>query len=246
MFPRFTRFLAPRRAHALPPQEGYDLWAEDYDDERNPVLDLEERAMTVLLPSLEGKRVLDAGCGTGRAARRAWELGAALVVGVDFARRMLSRARQHGHRLLAQADLGALPLPDACFDVVISAFVLEHVPDFARAVRELSRVTAPDGVVVLSDFHPFGAFMGWERAFRRQEAGRLRVYTIQRTPHLYEEYARVCRIAGLVVEEVVEPRIDESVRFYFDAEGSLDAYERYRGLPVVLAIRARKYPQDAG
>ena len=44
----------------------FDLWAETYDEENNPLLMLEERTLEPFLPSLVGAHVLDAGCGTGR------------------------------------------------------------------------------------------------------------------------------------------------------------------------------------
>ena len=42
-------------------------------------------------------------------------------------------------------DVTALELPDGAFDAVLCSHVLEHVPDDAAAMRELRRVTAPDG-----------------------------------------------------------------------------------------------------
>ncbi len=46
-------------------------------------------------------------------------------------------------------DVTALDLPDGAFDAVICSHVLEHVPDDARAMRELRRVTAPDGFALV-------------------------------------------------------------------------------------------------
>jgi len=48
-----------------------------------------------------------------------------------------------------QADITALPFPAASFDLVVCVHVLEHVPDDGTAMRELRRVTAPDGAVVV-------------------------------------------------------------------------------------------------
>jgi SAM-dependent methyltransferase len=46
-------------------------------------------------------------------------------------------------------DITALDLPDAAFDAVICSHVLEHVPDDAAAMRELRRITAPDGFTLV-------------------------------------------------------------------------------------------------
>lgn len=46
-------------------------------------------------------------------------------------------------------DVTALDLPDGAFDAVICSHVLEHVPDDAAAMRELRRVTAPDGITLV-------------------------------------------------------------------------------------------------
>lgn len=237
----WVRRYFPHRRYTLSPQEGYDCWAAEYDtDSKNPVIHLEEQAMIRFMPPLEGKRVLDVGCGTGRNALRALEQRARCVVAMDLSGRMLQKARQKGVQNPLRADLCALPVKEAVFDVAVCTFMLEHVRDFGLAIRELSRVIVPGGVIVLTDFHPFGALFGWERSFHRHTGKRVRLCAIERTPHFYEEYVTACRTAGLVIEEVVEPKIDASVRPYFEAAGSLDAYERCTGFPLVLLVRARK------
>jgi SAM-dependent methyltransferase len=99
-------------------------------------------------------RVLDVGTGTGvvallAAARIAPE---ARVVGIDISEEMLATARAKAARLpeadrieLRRVDVQALDLPDASFDVVVSLFAIQHLPDPATAFRQMHRVLRPGG-----------------------------------------------------------------------------------------------------
>ncbi|MFE1861264.1 class I SAM-dependent methyltransferase [Streptomyces anandii] len=107
----------------------------------------------------EGDRVLDAGCGTGRALTplRAAVGPSGLVVGADLTPAMLEAAVRAGRdrygRLLL-ADVGALPLRSEAFDAVFAAGLIAHLPDPAENLRELRRVVRPGGILAL--FHPIG------------------------------------------------------------------------------------------
>lgn len=106
-----------------------------------------------------GARVLDLGCGTGRAlpALRAHVGDAGLVLGIDLTPAMLCAALREGRDKDGQlllADACRLPLPTAALDAVFSAGLINHVPDPATALREWARVTAPDGTLLL--YHPSG------------------------------------------------------------------------------------------
>lgn len=101
-----------------------------------------------------GQRVLDVGCGSGRAlpALRA-EVGAeGVVLGADLTLAMLTAAARKGRTGLLLADACRLPLPMGLLDGVFSAGLVDHVPDPAAALSEWARVTAPGGVLLL--FHP--------------------------------------------------------------------------------------------
>ncbi|MFE7029035.1 methyltransferase domain-containing protein [Streptomyces sp. NPDC057621] len=114
-----------------------------------------------------GQRVLDVGCGSGRAlpALRA-EVGAeGVVLGADLTPAMLTAAAGKGRTGLLLADACRLPLPARSLDGIFSAGLVDHVPDPATALREWARVTAPDGVLLL--FHPSGRA---ERAARHGRA----------------------------------------------------------------------------
>jgi SAM-dependent methyltransferase len=117
--------------------------------------------LTVDLERLEirtGDRVLDAGCGEGRHCFGALERGAH-VVGLDLDRASL-RARSNALRDRAEerGSLGAmihgntfrLPFANETFDKVICSEVMEHVHDYRGAVRELARVTRPDGMLAVT------------------------------------------------------------------------------------------------
>jgi SAM-dependent methyltransferase len=97
-----------------------------------------------------GTRVLDAGCGAGGASVLAAGRGAH-VNGLDAAEALLAIARARVPDADFRAgDLDALPYADGAFDAVIAADVLPYVADPVVTLRELRRVCAPGGRVVLA------------------------------------------------------------------------------------------------
>ncbi|MFG2574065.1 class I SAM-dependent methyltransferase [Streptomyces sp. NPDC048481] len=106
-----------------------------------------------------GDRVLDAGCGTGRALTplRAVVGPSGTVVGVDLTPAMLEAAVRAGRDrdgLLLLADVAALPLRSASLDAVFAAGLVAHLHHPADGLRELARVVRPGGTLAL--FHPIG------------------------------------------------------------------------------------------
>jgi SAM-dependent methyltransferase len=101
-----------------------------------------------------GDWLLDAGCGGGRHCFGALDRGAR-VAGLDLDRAALRIARagieerraRGGRGGVLQGDVFHLPFPDARFDRVICSEVMEHVHDYAGALRELVRVLRPGGTV---------------------------------------------------------------------------------------------------
>ncbi|GHI09504.1 SAM-dependent methyltransferase [Streptomyces cellostaticus] len=107
----------------------------------------------------QGDRVLDAGCGTGRALPplRAAVGPSGVVTGVDLTPAMIQAAIRAGRdrdgRLLL-ADVAALPLRSGSLDAVFAAGLIAHLPQPAQNLRELARVVRPGGTLAL--FHPIG------------------------------------------------------------------------------------------
>lgn len=95
-----------------------------------------------------GERVLELGCGTGSMWRGVTLPKGCRVTLTDFSAGMLDAARQNTAYLNADyavADAQEIPYADATFDVVIANMMLYHVPDIARALREIRRVLKPGG-----------------------------------------------------------------------------------------------------
>jgi ubiquinone/menaquinone biosynthesis C-methylase UbiE len=157
------------------------------------------------------KTVLDVGCGTGATLDaivsahptvRAW--------GIDLSAEMIARARERlaaaGERAAGAVDLQVadaehLPLADGTVDLVVCVDSLHHYPDPRTALREMRRVTRPDGALVIGEWRlaaPLRQLMNW--LLPRLPEGDVRVYTGRELTELAEAagYGAVrCTPAGV-------------------------------------------------
>ncbi len=124
--------------------------AASFDDRRfgGPIGELvaatQAKVLSNFVGRIQGRRILDVGTGTGRAALL-FARGGASVTGIDASEEMLAVARQRAAAdglvaTFAVGDAHALTFPDRSFDVAISLRVLMHTPDWRRCIAELCRV----------------------------------------------------------------------------------------------------------
>lgn len=103
-----------------------------------------------LIKSLVGDnkgRILDCGCGEGHLLERL----SGIKYGVDFSDVALKRARERNPGAeIRQADIKNLPFSDNFFSVTTCSEVLEHIPDYKKAIHELVRVTQHGGKIIIS------------------------------------------------------------------------------------------------
>ena len=165
---------------------------------------IQKRARQILSRlSLEGKTVLDIGCGNGLYTLRLAKL-AEKVTGVDIAEEAIAKARRNnadlkGNAEFLKASAESLPFCDHSFDVMLLIEVLDHVPNHEKAVEEARRVLKEDCYLVVyvpNKLYPFEVhglrigkrhisgfytgsvpFFSWAPQFVRKKFERARIYT---------------------------------------------------------------------
>lgn len=131
----------------------YDEFATWYERERHDGYHafIDELETGIVLEYGRNKDILEVGCGTGLILQGV-EPHARKAVGIDLSSGMLERARKRGLEVY-KANATDLPFDDDSFDVVYSFKVLAHVEDIDQALREMSRVTRPGGVMLLEFYN---------------------------------------------------------------------------------------------
>jgi ubiquinone/menaquinone biosynthesis C-methylase UbiE len=216
----------------LSTQEGYDRWSEIYDEEFNPLIALEERETPWLLEAVQGKRVADVGCGTGRRSL-AMAAAGAQVTALDFSQGMLARARAKPGaadlRFVVADITEPLPLAEAAFDVVTCFLVLDHIDDPAALFSELGRVARPDGLVLVTVMHPALMLRGIQAQFSDPENGeKLRPRSV---PNQIADYVMAAGQAGLQIDAMREHAVDEEL------SARSPRARRYMGWPLLLVLQ---------
>lgn len=231
----------------------YDSIAKAYADRvdtkaHNALYD--RPAIQSLLSDLNGRLVLDAGCGTGVYAQ--WMLSqGAQVIGLDASAKMLAYARERlGSQVtLHQASFDEpLTMFDAGqFDGVLSALAISYVEDLNQPFSEFARVLKPGGWLVFSTEHPFNAYQYHDLSnyYKTQP-----VTTVWRgfgepveVPSYYHSLAAMTEPLsrnGFWIERIIEPLPDPSF-----ANADRENYEELLNFPGFIFFRAvKKLPEN--
>ena len=155
---------------------------------------------------LQGKEVLDVGCGTGIMSLLALRKGASKVICGDISEYMLKLAREkaanqgYGSDLIEFRNLDAesLPFGDASFDVVITGMTLGLLPDQARAVKEMARVLRPGGQASVGAHGPEHYWEACDAYFRAINKRYVLGYRLEFWPRKEKEVRHLLEQAGLV------------------------------------------------
>ncbi len=137
----------------------------------------EKPALFSLLPDLNGKSILDLGCGYGENCLKFRRMGASRITGVDISSKMLSIAKKENcdpqieYRNMAMEDLA---LMDKKFDIVVSSLALHYVKDYPALVKEVHRLLNGGGYFIFSQEHPINTcFTSGERWTRNAEGKKI-------------------------------------------------------------------------
>jgi malonyl-CoA O-methyltransferase len=215
----------------LPTRDGYDRWAELYDSDGNPLIELEEPHVQRLLGDIRGLAAIDVGCGTGRHALRMAE-GGARVTAVDFSGGMLAQARKKpgaADVTWLEHDLTKpLPFTDASFDRVACCLVIDHIRDLRALFAELGRLVRPAGWIVATVMHPALMLKGVQARFHDPTTGQ--EVRPESVPNQISDYVMGALGAGLTIAHMSEHAVTEA----HGAQNPRAA--RYVGWPMLLAF----------
>ncbi|MGG2398220.1 malonyl-ACP O-methyltransferase BioC [Pseudomonas sp. SH1-B] len=229
------------------------------------VAELQRHVGTQLLArlpaSLQPRRWLDLGSGTGYFTRALGERYAQETgLAVDIAEGMLRHARpQGGAEHFIAGDAEALPLQDACVDLLFSSLALQWCADFPRVLNEAQRVLRPGGVLAFSSlcvgtlqelrdaWQAVDGFVHVNR-FRRFEnyqqscvASGMQVLTLQRqaqTLHFFDLRSLTTSLKDLGAHNL-NPGRPGGLTGRARIRALIDAYERFRqpaGLPATYQV----------
>jgi SAM-dependent methyltransferase len=223
------------------------------DGDHSPVVvygtDLPTEADLRLLGPVEGKRVLDLGCGTGHNAVVLASQGAK-VIGVDTDTDALAHARERADQAevrveLHHGNLAELPfLRSDSVDAALSVFALAEVDDLSRLFRQVHRVLKPEAMFVCAFPHP--AFAMFDptaadplRAARRYDDAAPRPWTFGRRdlvdqPRTVGEIFTTFQRTNFLVDHVLEPTATGA------GHHGASYAELMRVVPATLILRARK------
>jgi 2-polyprenyl-3-methyl-5-hydroxy-6-metoxy-1,4-benzoquinol methylase len=138
-----------RIAEQYSTNDGYE------DPTQNPMYRQLEAVLWESLGDLQGRNVLDLGCGHGWFSEIMHTAGAR-VLGIDGAERLIAHARSHypGSEFV-QADLAqGLPPLNRQFDHIVSTMVLMDIPDLTVLIRDVSKALTATGRFIFVILHP--------------------------------------------------------------------------------------------
>ncbi len=217
-------------------QSDLERFGDEGDNARRTLLD---PTILRLMGEVEGKTILDAGCGNGYLSRKLAQKGAA-VTGVEpsenlFRYCLKRESEQNLGVTYIQQDLTDLVGSDA-YDAVTLINVLMDIPKYQTALTNCVRTLKTGGIIIISILHP--AFPGFESDW--QKLGHIEISEYfspqplkQKYGHLFhrpiQDYLNALIDDGCSIERIVEPQLS-------DKKSAL----RSAHVPQFLVIKARK------
>lgn len=208
-----------------------------------------------LFPDLNGKKVLDMGCGSGHSLKWCGDHGSIELWGLDISDRQLENARKYLHDNTYNAKLFCSPmeqnpgLPQGYFDVVYSIYAIGWTVDLQGTFNLIASYLKSGGVFIFSWDHPFmhcveakdgqlifsGSYYEAEPFSYIQRGNPVTLLNRR-----LSDYINALSVAGFSVEWVVE-ETDKTI-LERDAEFSSDYYapSKAKRFPLSLIVKARK------
>ena len=114
---------------------------------------LEQPAIMGLLPNINGKRILDLGCGYGENCIEFINKGAVEVVGIDISKKMLEVAKEKNSNskiTYLESSVENLEIVKGDFDIVYSSLAIHYIEDFKKLIENISDLLKKGGLLIFS------------------------------------------------------------------------------------------------
>ncbi len=213
----------------------------------------EKPALFSLCPELNGKTVLDLGCGFGENCAKFKKLGALDVIGVDISEKMLEVAmNDHPDCKFIHADMRDLSFLNINFDIVFSSLAVHYIDDFSAFVKNVYSAINAGGYFVFSQEHPLTTAPLKGNAWTKNENGEVLHYNlsdylrngkrirnwfvddVEKYHRTFSEIINTLCLSGFIIERMLEPApSDEAIAYDIK-------YEKHYHRPNFLLIKAKK------
>jgi ubiquinone/menaquinone biosynthesis C-methylase UbiE len=225
----------------IEPAVAYDIWATTYDDQpNNPIVYLDEIVFDRLLSKIhiEGKKVIDIGCGTGKHWEKILAKKPSELIGYDVSKEMLTKLHKKypDAKTFLSYENKLEELPNNSCNIIISTLVIGYIENLEKAFVEWDRVLKTNGEILITDFHPDSVNKGAKRSFKHNE----RLVFIKNYLHSLSKIKELSKKMKWDLIGFDERKIDASIKSFFENTNSLEVYKRTMGLPILYAIHFKK------
>lgn len=216
---------------------------------------IEIPALLSLLPDIEGKKILDLGCGFGEHCKLFVEKGAEKVVGLDISKKMLKTAKlknQNSKIEYINLPMENLSMLNQKFDLAVSSLAFHYIESYEKLIKDIYNLLVKDGFLIFSQEHPLlTCHSGGERWTKNDKGMKLHanisnygiegkrntVWFVENVEKYHRTFSTIVNTlidTGFKIEKIIEPLPDIDI---------MKAHAEYRDLfhrPDFLLIKAEK------
>lgn len=212
-----------KQLNEMDTKEAYNIWADQYDTDKNRTRDLEATALRTTLATMEFDSCLEIGCGTGKNTE--WLTSRAKhITAVDISDQMLAKAKQKinaSNVQFIQTDITKdWTFVNRHFDLVIFSLVLEHIENLNNIFDKLHNAAKTNAYVYIGELHPFKQYSGTKARFETEDG----IKTLTCFNHNISDFTDAAKKNGFRIIEISE---------YFDNNDR-------RTVPQILTLLLRK------
>jgi len=184
-------------------EDAYNLWAKQYDSNKNKTRDLDQKSTIEILSNYNFKTVLELGCGTGKNTK--WlTTKASKIIALDFSEEMLAKAKEkitNKKVVFKQANLLQVwDVENGFADLITSSLTLEHIQNINFIFKQAFLKLKANGIFFINELHPFKQYSGSKARFELEN----RTVVLEVYTHPISEYLQAAKNNGFKLVEILE------------------------------------------